>query len=274
MAALEASAPVVAILSTLIEESAGLHYGSGDHELLVDKVSDRAVEAGFESLLDYYYFLRYDPAGPTELQKLIEALVVGETYLFRELTALKVAVNRFVKPVAEQGQRPRVWCGACATGEEPFTFAMLLGEQGLLGKTELIASDISHKSLERARSGQLGRRSVRDVPSRALVDRWVRETPARGTHVAKELVDAIDFRRINLTVPPEVASVGPCDLILCRNVLIYFKDETAAQVVNALASALRPGGVLLVGVSESLLRLGTALSCEEHDGAFFYRKTA
>ena len=83
------------------------------------------------------------------------------------------------------------------------------------------------------------------------------------------LLATIDFRRINLLEPP---SLGPCDLILCRNVLIYFDDRRVKEVVTRLADMLTPDGSLMVGVSESLLRFGTALRCEELRGSFFYRR--
>jgi chemotaxis protein methyltransferase CheR len=99
MPALPAPAPVVAILADLVEERTGLHYGVSDRDMLVEKIADRAVEAGFESLLDYYYFLRYDPEAASELDRLIDALVVGETYLFREFEPLRRIVERFVEPL-------------------------------------------------------------------------------------------------------------------------------------------------------------------------------
>ena len=147
-ASLPLSPQVFAILSALIEERTGLHYDMHECELLADRVSPRAVERGFESLLDYYYFLRYDPGAGAELTLLVEALVVNETYFFfREVPALKVLVEDFVPKLIAQGARPRIWCAACATGEEPLTLAMLLDQAGLLDQVTLVASDISHRAL-------------------------------------------------------------------------------------------------------------------------------
>ena len=272
MTALPASTRVLLLLSSLVEEYAGLHYEVEERGAFADRVSGRAVEAGFASLLDYYYVLRYDPNGPQELARLVEELVIGETYFFRELEPLRVAVSKFLAPKVALGKRPRIWSAACATGEEPATVAMLLAQDGLLGKVELVASDISERSLERARRGQWSRRSLREVPSPALVARWMREDAEGRPCVSPELHRHIDFRRINLTDASQVAAVGPCDVILCRNVLIYFRDEMASKVVENLSRNLQPDGALFVGVSESLMRLGTGLSCEEHDRVFFYRK--
>jgi chemotaxis protein methyltransferase CheR len=267
------SGPVFAILSALVEERAGLHYGPGEQALFLDRVKPRADEAGFESLLDYYYFLRYDPAGVPELDELVAHLVVNETYFFREIDALKLIVTRFIQPLVSSGRRPRIWSAACATGEEPLTLAMLLAQAGLLSEVDLVASDISQRALDSARSGSFSRRSLRYGIDAALANRWLREEPNR-LRVASELLEAIEWRRVNLCEPAQTAAIGACDVVLCRNVLIYFRDETVVRVIEGLASRLKPDGALFVGVSESLLRFGTALACEEADQVFYYRKVS
>ncbi len=262
--------PVLTILQALIEERTGLHYRAGDVDLLEQKLVLRAQEAGFDSLLDYYYFLRYDSTSSAEMDALTEALVVGETYFFRELEQLEVLVRRLVRPLVETGARPRVWSAACASGEEPLSLAMLLAEEGLLGRVDLVASDISAAALARAQRGLFGPRSLRE-PVPPLAARWL--TPAdRGWRVAPELLAAVSWRRANLRDPGAVRELGAFDYILCRNVLIYFADATSKRVIDSLAEALRPGGALFVGVSESILRLGTSLECEEHEDVFLYRR--
>jgi chemotaxis protein methyltransferase CheR len=263
---------VFAILSALIEERSGVHYAPDDRELLADRVSARAVEAGFESLLDYYYFLRYDDPGGAEFDTLLDALVVNETYFFREFDQLTTLVDELVAPAARAGARPRVWSAACSTGEEPLTLAMLLAERGLLDRVDLVASDVSRRALAAARGGEFKPRALRQGAPEPLARRWLEGPPGGPYRAPPALVAAVDWRRINLADPAQVASVGPCDVIACRNVLIYFRDATVRRVVDSLASALKPGGALFVGVSESLLRLGVGLRCEERKGVFYYRK--
>ncbi|HVZ87463.1 MAG TPA: protein-glutamate O-methyltransferase CheR [Polyangia bacterium] len=264
------SPQVFAILSGLIAEHAGLHFDAGHLGVFADKVGTRAVEAGFESLLDYYYFLRYDPRGPEELDALIESLVINETYLFRELLPLETMVSGLLVPMVRAGRRPRIWCAACSTGEEPHTVAMLLAERGILDKVDLVASDISANALERARSGRLARRSIRqELPS--FAQRWVSATE-QGTKIHPRLTEAIEWRRINLMDGAAVAALGSFDVILCRNVLIYFADATTRKLLDRLRQSLKPGGTLFVGVSESLLRFGGQLVCEELNGVFLYKK--
>jgi chemotaxis protein methyltransferase CheR len=271
MPLLPMSPQVFAILSALVAERAGLHFDRSHAPIFAEKVSARAVEAGFESLLDYYYLLRYDASnGPQELDRLVEALVVGETYLFRELEPLETAVTHFLVPRIAAGMRPRIWCAACATGEEPHTVAMLLAARGLLGSVELIASDINAAGLSRARSGRFGRRAVRtDIP--AFAARFV-QVEEREVVVGEKLTTSIDWRQINLLDAATIEALGAFDVILCRNVLIYFDDDTTCRVIERLADRLRVGGALFVGISESLLRFATSLHCEEQNGVFFYRK--
>jgi chemotaxis protein methyltransferase CheR len=268
---LELSPPVFAILSALVEEKLGLHYSVLDRELLEDKVSTRALEAGFDSLLDYYYFLRYDPAGEDELTALTDALVVGETYFFREYPPLRVLVDAFLVPWCRAGRRPRVWSAACATGEEPLTLAMMLAGRGLAGAVEIVATDISRRALDRARTGLFGPRSLRVNPEPHLVERFLTPGP-QGHRADPTLVASIRWRQVNLVDAAAVAALGVFDAVLCRNVLIYFRDDTIRTVVERLSNALMPDGVLLVGVAESLLRFGTTLAGEEREGSFVYRK--
>ena len=264
------SPQVFAILSALIEERMGLHYDVQECELLAERVSGRATERGFESLLDYYYFLRYDAGAEAELPLLAEALVVNETYFFRELSPLKVVVSELVPRLLSRGVRPRIWCAACSTGEEPLTLAMLLDEAGLLDQVTLVASDISARALAQAQSGVYRRRSLRSLPS-GVVGRWL-EGDENGMRVAPHLVRAIAWHRVNLVDDRACSELGAFDIISCRNVLIYFRDRTIEQLVDRLWQQLTPEGLLLIGASESLLRFKVAFACEEQRGAFFYRK--
>lgn len=269
MPALTVHPQVLSLLAGLIEDRAGLHYGLDDRELLAEKVVPRALDRGFASLLDYYYYLRYDPAGEAELERLVEGLCVHESYFFREPQSLRVAVEEVIAPAIRAGRRPRVWCAAAAQGEEPLTLAMLLDERGWLGHVDLEASDVSERALERARAGVFGPRALRALPA-GVLGRWL-EPQGQGAVARRDLVEAVRWRRVNLVDEASVRAMGPVDLILCRNVIIYFADETVRRLVRSLSEALAPGGWLVVGASESLLRFGTSLACEERGGAFLYR---
>jgi chemotaxis protein methyltransferase CheR len=263
------SPQVLGLLSGLVEERTGIEYEARDYQLFGDKVLTRAQEAGFESALDYYYFLRYDASATAEFDALVEALVVTETYFFREAGPLHTVVEQILVPAARRGARPRVWSAACASGDEPLTIAMMLDEAGALSSTEIVASDLSLGAHRRARERGFGPRSLRSLPHGA--HRWLRLEGDRA-FVDSRLLDSVDWRQVNLTQPADVAALGTFDVVVCRNVLIYFSDETIQRVVRTIEGQLRPEGRLLVGVSESLLRFGTLLECEERGGAFLYRR--
>jgi chemotaxis protein methyltransferase CheR len=270
MSDLPMSPQVFSILSALVEERVGLSYTLADKEIFESKVSLRALEAGFESMLDYYYCLRYDDPEQREFRRLAEALLVHETFFFRELEPLRVAIANFVAPRVRAGHRARIWCAACATGEEPVTIAMLLREAELDQHVDLVASDLSESALERARKGVFSPRALRQHRDHPLAVRYL-ETRPDAIIARSELVNSIDFCSINLIDPTAVQALGSFDLVVCRNVLIYFGDERTRAVAELLAARVRDHGALLIGVSESLMRFGTSLVCEEHGGVFVYR---
>jgi chemotaxis protein methyltransferase CheR len=221
-------------------------------------------------VLDYYYLLRYDDPDGVELDRLVEALLVHETYFFREHRSLEVALDHAVLPALASGRRARVWSAACSTGEEPLSVAMMLADRGVLDRCEIVASDISSDTLAVAARGRYRHRSLREE-GHPLADRWLERDGAQIV-VPRALLDAVHFRRINLCDDAAVAAQGTFDLVLCRQLFIYFSDSTIARVIGSLTERLRVGGILLVGVTESLLRFSTGLRCEEIDGAFVYRR--
>ena len=263
---------VFSILSAFVEERTGVHYGTAELSIFEDKVKSRALEAGFDSALDYYYFLRYDEGGAAETDALTDALVVNETYFYREPDALGALIETHLRSIAETGRRPRVWCAACSTGEEALTLAMMLDDRRLLDVTTILASDISRRALARAELGEYRPRALRAVPEDVRA-RWFHDVGG-GARLRRDLHAAIEWKRLNLLDGGAIAALGSFDAILCRNVLIYFSDATVLSVVGSLAGALSPGGHLVVGASESLMRFGTLLQCEERAGSFFYTRPA
>jgi len=278
------SPQLFAIFSALVEDELGIHYAPEDAPTFADKLAVRAAEAGFESILDYYYFLRYDPGATLELHALADALVVGETYFFRELEPARAAVEQVLVPAVERRGRARVWSAACATGEEPLSIAMLLEERGIADRTDIVATDLSKRALARAAAGVYRARSLRAMPPAPPPPAWTPELEAvaqrvmvpeaGGARVDREFVATVDYRHVNLLDRSAVTALGQFDLVFCRNVLIYFADGTVLCVLEALTAALKDEGRLLIGSSESLLRFGTALRCEERGGSFLYARSA
>jgi chemotaxis protein methyltransferase CheR len=162
-----------------------------------------------------------------------------------------------------------VWSAACASGEEILSLAMILAHRGILDRVDLVASDISSAALTRAQAGRFPKRSLRD----ALPAEGDPFLTAKDNQIVidRRIVEAVQFLHLNLLDHKTVGELPLCDVIFCRNVLIYFRDSTVSSTVDLLTTKLKPGGALFVGISESLLRLETRLVCEERGGVFFYR---
>lgn len=190
---------------------------------------------------------------PEERQLAIDLLTTNETYFFREPRHFDFVRNH-VLPGLSRGRAVRCWSAACSSGEEPYSLAMLLADElGMEpGRWEVLGSDISRRMLVRARKGHYVLDRTHHIPPNYLSRFCLKGVKSQeGTFLIRpELRERLMLRQINLneTLPP----IGEFDLIFLRNVLIYFGQETKREVVGRIMGALRPGGYLIVGHSESL----------------------
>ncbi|MCW2952836.1 MAG: methyltransferase, CheR-type [Conexibacter sp.] len=193
------------------------------------------------------------------LERLVDEVTVNETFFLRHIDELvEIDWIAAVARAAAAGRRAaRVWSAACATGEEPYSLALLAAEalRTVRPAIDVLATDISATALAGADRAVYGERSLR-LLDRARRKRWC-VTDHDGVRVGEQLRELVRFARHNLVRDP-LPPVGeaPFDVIVCRNVLIYFDRPTVARVVAALEGALAPGGMLLLGTAD---RLGSAL---------------
>jgi chemotaxis protein methyltransferase CheR len=201
-----------------------------------------------------------DPeTGGQLLGLLVDEVTVQETYFFREERALRgIDWAALLRESLERGQdRVRVWVPACATGEEAYTLAMLAADALGPGTVpvSILATDVSTAALDAAAAGVFSKRSVRGVPAE-LHDRHFAQA-GRVYRLGEELRSLVQFRRHNLVTgssPP--LGESPFDLVVCRNVLIYFEPQAVETVLASLEAALRPGAELILGAADRLT--GTA----------------
>jgi chemotaxis protein methyltransferase CheR len=264
---------VTSLLIDLIHEQLGLHYKSSDADQIADRLAPLVVERGLASFMDYYYVLKYSPE-PDDWSKVMDALAVQETYLWREIDQLRVVVDRLAPALvqASRGRTVRIWSSACASGEEPLTIAMLLEESGWFDRApiEVIASDASPAAIARARKGEYTQRSFRNLPLH-LRDKYF---VAHGNHwtVVPGLHRRVSYDVVNLVAEEQVSRYASAPIILCRNVFIYFSDRSISRTLAMFAHAMPSPAYLCVGVSESLLRRTSAFDLQEMGGAFVYVK--
>ena len=264
------------LLRDLIHERTGLFFDNGKSDILADKLSPLVIERGFTSLLDYYYLLKYDDAAQGEWMSVMNALSVPETYFWREMDQVRALVEQVVPQwFAVPGAGPlKIWSAACATGEEPLTVAMALDEAGWLGRApiEIHASDASTAAVERARRGVYRERSFRNLSPELRARYFTQEAATKTWRIDAKLHAAVRWGVVNLMNEAEVAPWASANVIFCRNVFIYFSDQTIGRTVRSFAAHIRPPGYLFVAASESLLRLSADFELQEIGSAFVYVK--
>lgn len=262
------------ILRDLIQERTGLFYEDGKHDLLAQKLAARVIECGFDSFLDYYYLLKYDPAAADEWGHVIDALTVQETFFWREMDAVRALVEILAPQwhASQRGAPLRIWSAACATGEEPLTIAMALQQAGWFERMpiEIDASDASPAALARAQRGLYRDRALRNLPAELRSTYF--EATSGGWQIDPQIHARVRWANANLTAPGQIDRLASAPVIFCRNVFLYFSPATIRRTVERFHAQMPKAGHLFVGVSESLLRLTDAFELREIGNAFVYVK--
>ncbi|HEY5350158.1 MAG TPA: CheR family methyltransferase [Candidatus Lustribacter sp.] len=191
-------------------------------------------------------------AQPALLRALIAEVTIGETYFFRDplqFEVIRTTVLPDVLPRHAEGIPLRIWSAGCATGEEAYSLAMLLGECGLADRALLLGTDVSSAAIDVARRGQYGpwsfRREVSGWRERCFVRTGKHWTVAAAHRRVEFLI-----HNLMQPAPANAASAGGFDLIVCRNVLLYFDRNTVERATHLLADALAPGGWLLMSPTD------------------------
>jgi chemotaxis protein methyltransferase CheR len=268
-------------LRMLLSRVAGLVFDEARRESLAYSVAERLRATGQPSVSAYLDVV--SQAGSPERQQLLDEVTIQETHFFRnppQVRALRAHVLPELLRTASGGSRTvRIWSAGCSTGEEPYTIAMMLRE--LLPTTAgwdvtVVATDVSERALEAARSGTYGARAVQLASPEQLARFFVARDDGRY-EVRPEVRELVEFRHHNLvTEPPPFGATEALDLVLCRNVTIYFSRETTRELVGRLHGALRDGGYLFLGHAETLWQISdefrlVALGTGD-SAAFVYRR--
>lgn len=261
------------LLRDLVNAHTGMFYDGERLTYLRDRLAPLALERGFDSLLDYYYLLKYDASAAAEWPRVIDALSVQETYFWREVDQVHALTRRILPSLVEAGRRSvRIWSVPCATGEEPLSIAMALEEERWFDRLaiDIYASDASEAALRKAENGRYGPRAFRQLPE-PLRDKYFDGVAANMWAVKPELKARISqWSRVNVVQPNEVAPLAAADVIFCRNLFIYFHETTVRLVAEHFADCMRTPGFLCVGAAESLLRVTTRFDLQDIGGAYVY----
>jgi chemotaxis protein methyltransferase CheR len=211
--------------------------------------------------------------GALELAQLLAVVSVHKTDLFRDEQQLEALQTHVLRPRVAEGRPLSVWSAGCSTGEEVATLLVLLAEAGAHPDSAVLGSDLSNDALAQARRLEFSRDVMKRVPP-TLQARYFRELEGGRHQLSASLASRAHFTHHNLVDRPYPFAPrgGAFDVIVCRNVLIYFTAEAARETVNAFVERLRPGGVLVLSTAEPLLEPVAELSTLRVPGAFFYER--
>ena len=266
----------LSLLRDLVNTETGMFYDDSKLDFLHDRLAPLALERGFDSLLDYYYLLRYDDDAPREWARAIDALAVQETYFWREFDHLRALASGIIPQLVARGRSPiRIWSVPCASGEEPLSIAMALEEERWFDRAriEIHASDASQLALSRAAAGRYGARSFRQLPLGMRDKYFDRASDGPYWTIKPAIRDRISsWSRVNVVRREQVEPLARADVIFCRNLFIYFTEATVKAVVDSFADAMPSPGFLCVGAAESLLRVSVRFELREIAGAYVYVK--
>jgi chemotaxis protein methyltransferase CheR len=259
----------------LFKAACGLWFGDDSRFLLENRLARRMRGLEIESFAAYHYLLRRETTGEDELAAVIDELTTNETYFFRERGQLRALVEEIVPGLlaARRSAGPvNVWSAGCSSGEEPYTIVMMALEAGLRPGIDLRvhASDISRRCLAKAREAEYRESSFRETPPE-MRGRYFKERGG-AYQLSPDVRRHVTFTRLNLLEPERFALIGPVDVVLCRNVIIYFDRDTKKRVVESFAQRLVPGGYLLLGHSESLIQVTSAFELAHLRSDLVYRK--
>lgn len=267
-------------LITLVESRIGLSIGAKDREAFGIRILARMKMRGDMDPRSYRGLLSsLTPEAFEEWQELVPLLTTGESYFFRDQGQHELLRNSILPRLLElrkEQKTLRIWSAGCATGEEPYSLAMLL--DGLLPVCSrwqilILGTDINTRALEKARSGVFTQWSFRMVAPAVQSRYFTRRRDA--WELDKKIRDMVTFRRNNLVVdqfPSGASELHAMDLILCRNVFIYFTPETVALIMEKFAGVLNEGGYLITGHGEVPRSALKWFKNQMLDGHVLYRK--
>lgn len=255
------AADIVARVSRRLVEHAGLELPAW-----VVEARTLARIAALAVTPEAYVELIATARGASELRELVEIVRVGESSLFRHRSQIAALADVVAPALRARGRRTvRVWSAGCASGEEPYTLALVLARALPAHSITIIATDVSDDALEAAQRATYPSAELADVPEEYRESFSVEGDCVR---VRSAITQLVRFERANLLEAPPPRS---CDVVWCRNVLIYFSVEARRRAIERLVAATVPGGYMFVGYSESLREI-TELDAQRAGDAVFYVK--
>ena len=258
-------------LSEYIERELGIRMPDTKRVMLESRLQKRVRLLGLDGFPAYVDYVFSDEGSRHEILNMIDAVTTNKTDFFREADHFDF-IERTLVPeamVAGGGRPLRFWSAGCSTGEEPYTIAMLLREiLPAAWSFEIIASDISLKSLMVGKEGFYNETRIQGIPDNYLAKYF--EKKPNGYQIKDEIRKTIRFDYHNLKNDSGARNL---DVVFCRNVLIYFDEAAQKASIERFWEAMAPKSFLFIGHSESLFGMNTRFEFVKTDWACFYKKS-
>jgi chemotaxis protein methyltransferase CheR len=268
MSALEAAE--FAYVADLMRRRAGICLEPCKSYLVENRLQQLAPNVGFTSASHLIARLR---SGPEEAlhNRVVEAMLVHETFFFRDAAVYDCLKDVVLPRLLQGGRTVRIWCAACSRGQEPYSLAMLMHDEmpAALARVKIVASDLSADIITEARQGHYSQLEInRGLPARVLLRHFERD--GIGWRIKEPIRRQVEFRRINLI--GEWGDLRSLDVVLLRNVLIYFDLQTKRRILTRVGQLLAPGGILFLGGAETTVGLDEDLERVQIGKAIGYQR--
>lgn len=217
---------------------------------------------GYKSFLEFYNTIQRDKV---LLNEFLDRMTINVSEFFRNGKRWEVLEDRILPKILGRTNNPKIWSAACSTGEEPYTLAMIMSKFLPLSQVHILATDIDENALNRAKKGLYSERSLNEVPEEHKRKYFIQD--GSFFKISEDIKKTVTFKKQNLLADP---FIGSFDLIVCRNVLIYFTEEAKDELYKKFSRALKSQGIFFVGSTEQIFNPGK-YDFETED-TFFYRK--
>ncbi|MBE0487133.1 protein-glutamate O-methyltransferase CheR [Marinobacter sp.] len=260
---------------TFLQDACGILLGENKQYLVKSRLRRILEENNLNSLGELLERLRRSGRGGLR-EVVIDAMTTNETLWFRDNHPFRILQEKLLPEFAERnGLQPlRIWSAACSTGQEPYSVGMVIDEfrrtrPGKLRDVKITATDISKSVLEVARRGEYEMIAIGRGLSQDRQKYFFVPSSGGGWQIKPQIKSMVDFKELNLL---ERYMLGKFDIIMCRNVLIYFSADLKKDILTRLHAALNPGGYLILGASESLNGLPDLYEMVQCHPGIIYRK--
>jgi len=261
------------VICEFIAQEFGLSFRGSKRPVLESRLKLRLTELAMQDYMQYYWHLRLRSQARAELRRLATAVTNGETYFFRETDQFAILAGALATgSLSPISGLVRVLSAGCSSGEEAYSIQMYLrGISGLEGAI-IDAFDLDVARVEHARRGVYSERALRQLSPHCR-ERYFQAQAGGQFTVRNEYRQGTSFFHGNVLTPDSWASTtDQYDAVFCRNVLIYFSDAAFDRAIDVLASRIRPGGLLFLGHSESLIGRSSAFVPERFSNGVIYRR--